>query len=59
MSIAFEQGATFYDSSYLSMARARNAVLVTEDAELLEKARRVSVKAERVSEYLESYPVYA
>ena len=50
MRMAVEQEVTFHDSSYLSMARTRNAVLVTEDAELLEKAGRVSVKAERVSE---------
>jgi hypothetical protein len=40
------------------MARARNAVLVTEDAEL-SRRHGGSASRRRVSEYLESYPVYA
>ncbi|MGB9806353.1 MAG: type II toxin-antitoxin system VapC family toxin [Thermoproteota archaeon] len=51
MRLAIEQKLTFYDSSYLYIAKTKKAILVTEDNELIEKAKQADVKVERVNEY--------
>jgi len=52
MMLAIDLNLTFYDASYLHIAKSRNIPLITEDKELLEKAKRIGVKAFRVEEYL-------
>lgn len=54
MKLAVELNLTFYDSSYLYLAKTRRAILVTEDDELARRARQANVKTERVDEYVES-----
>jgi len=53
--LAIEQKLTFYDSSYLHITKTKKAVLVTEDDELIEKAKRANVKVNRVKEYATSF----
>jgi len=52
MRLATELRATFYDASYLHIAKIRGLTLVTEDDELGEKAERANIKAIGVSEFL-------
>ena len=52
MRLATELGLTFYDTSYLQVAKKRNLPLVTEDRELRDKARQAGVKAMTVNELL-------
>ena len=52
MMLAIDLNLTFYDASYLHIAKSRNIPLITEDKELLEKAKKIGVKAFRVEEYL-------
>lgn len=54
MKVAVEWNLTFYDSSYLYIAKKLGATLVTEDDELLRKAKEAGVKAERVEEHVKS-----
>lgn len=42
---------TFYDASYLYIAKTKGLTLVTEDGELQEKARRAGVDAISISEF--------
>jgi predicted nucleic acid-binding protein len=53
--LAIEQKLTFYDSSYLHITKTKKAVLVTEDDELIEKAKIADVKVNRVKEYATSF----
>ena len=55
MRIATELKLTFYDASYLQVAKRMKIPLVTEDKELLEKAEHVNVKAINVNEFLETF----
>ena len=52
MRLATELKLTFYDTSYLQVAKKRNLPLVTEDRELRDKARQAGVKAVTVNELL-------
>jgi len=52
MMLAIDLNLTFYDASYLHIAKSRNMPLITEDKELLEKAKIIGVKAFRVEDYL-------
>ena len=52
MALALRLGLTFYDASYLYLAKSRGGVFVTEDAALLNGAKAVRVKAIKVEEYL-------
>ncbi|MCD6529219.1 type II toxin-antitoxin system VapC family toxin [Candidatus Bathyarchaeota archaeon] len=52
MRLATELRLTFYDTSYLQVAKKRNLPLVTGDRELRDKAREAGVKAMTVSELL-------
>ena len=52
MRLATELRLTFYDTSYLQVAKKRNLPLVTEDRELRDKARQAGVKAMTVNELL-------
>lgn len=54
MILAVDLDLTFYDASYLYIAKSRNMIPITEDKELLEKAKRIGVKAVRVEEYLKT-----
>jgi len=54
MKLAAELKLTFYDASYLQVAKRMGIPLVTEDKELLEKAKDVSVKALNVDEFLKT-----
>jgi len=56
MKLAAELKLTFYDASYLQVAKRMGIPLVTEDKELLEKAKNVSVKALNVDEFLKTLP---
>jgi len=52
MALALSLGLTFYDASYLYLAKSRGDVLVTEDGDLLERAKTAGVRAIKVEEYL-------
>jgi predicted nucleic acid-binding protein len=52
MRLALSLGLTFYDASYLYLAKSKDYVLVTEDEELLRQAAVAGVRAIRVEEYL-------
>ena len=54
MKLAAELKLTFYDASYLQVAKRMGIPLVTEDKELLEKAKNVSVKALNVEKFLKT-----
>ncbi|MBA7495485.1 hypothetical protein ES702_06072 [subsurface metagenome] len=45
---------TFYDASYLHVAKSKELTLVTEDKELSEKAKRINIKTITVSELLKT-----
>lgn len=53
MKLATELKITFYDASYLYTAKSNEAILVTEDRELSEKAKHASIKAITVTQLLE------
>jgi predicted nucleic acid-binding protein len=55
MNLAIELKLTFYDASYLHIARKEGLTLVTEDRELRKKSSKVKVKAVPVSEYVKEY----
>lgn len=57
MDLAVRLELTFYDASYLYVARSRELTLVTEDKELGEKAKRVGVKAITVNDFLRSLQI--
>jgi len=57
MKIAMEQKITFYDASYLQVAKENGYTLITEDRKLLEKSRNINVKAITVNDFLSS-PLY-
>ena len=52
MELAIKLKLTFYDASYLYVARREGLTLVTEDTELKEKSRGIGIKAISVSEYV-------
>jgi len=52
MALALSLGLTFYDASYLYLAKSRGDFLVTEDGDLLERAKAAGVRAIKVEEYL-------
>lgn len=52
MALALSLGLTFYDASYLYLAKSRGVFLVTEDGDLLERAKAAGVRAIKVEEYL-------
>jgi len=54
MMIALDLKLTFYDASYLYVANSKNKILVTNDNELLDKAKRIGVEAIRVEEFLKT-----
>lgn len=49
MKLALELKLTFYDASYLHIAKSHGLTLVTEDGELREKAKHVNIKAITIS----------
>jgi len=53
MKLATELKITFYDASYLHTAKSKEAILVTEDRELSDKAKHTSIKAITVTQLLE------
>jgi predicted nucleic acid-binding protein len=55
MRLALSLGLTFYDASYLYLAKSKDYVLVTEDEDLLKQAATAGVRAIRVEEYLSEY----
>jgi len=57
MRLATKLGLTFYDASYLHVAKQTRSELVTEDTELYEKAKQVGVKSMTVSELLREFGV--
>jgi len=54
MKLAAQLDLTFYDASYLYLAKKTGMPLVTEDKELLEKAKNASVKALNVDDFLKT-----
>jgi len=56
MELALRLKLTFYDASYLYVAKKEGLTLVTEDRELREKAENVGVKAISVGEYVKERP---
>lgn len=56
MALALKLKLTFYDASYLHVAKKYGLTLVTEDGELREKSKKVNVKAITVSEYVKEHP---
>jgi predicted nucleic acid-binding protein len=54
MMIALDLKLTFYDASYLYVAKSKDKILVTNDNELLDKAKRIGVEAIRVEEFLKT-----
>jgi predicted nucleic acid-binding protein len=52
MALALSLGLTFYDASYLYLAKSRGSALVTEDGDLRERAKAAGVRAIGVEEYL-------
>ncbi|MDT7887047.1 MAG: type II toxin-antitoxin system VapC family toxin [Thermoproteota archaeon] len=54
MMIALDLKLTFYDASYPYVAKSKDKILVTNDNELLDKAKRIGVEAIRVEEFLKT-----
>jgi predicted nucleic acid-binding protein len=54
MMIALDLKLTFYDASYLYVAKSKDKILVTNDNELLDKAKRIGVEAIKVEEFLKT-----
>jgi len=53
MELALKLKLTFYDASYLYVAKKEGHTLVTEDTELREKSKDVGIEAVPVSRYVE------
>lgn len=53
MKLATELKITFYDASYLHLAKNKGLILVTEDKELSKKAGKTNIKTITVDEFLE------
>lgn len=51
-SIAIESKLTFYDSSYIYLAKRLNCPLATEDAELAERAGDLGITVYRLGDFL-------
>lgn len=54
LKLAADLKITFYDASYLEIAKARRLSLVTEDKELREKAKKANIRTITVHELLET-----
>jgi|BEDMetMinimDraft_2_1075160.scaffolds.fasta_scaffold05756_2 Predicted nucleic acid-binding protein, contains PIN domain len=54
MQIALDLKLTFYDASYLYVAKSTDKILITNDSELLDKAKKVGMKAVKVEEFLKN-----
>jgi predicted nucleic acid-binding protein len=52
LEIALKENLTVYDASYLYIARRMQLILVTEDEELMDRAKKLSIKAINVDEFL-------
>jgi len=52
MRLALKLKLTFYDASYLHIARKDGLTLVTEDRELMEKSKESGIKAVAVNDYI-------
>ena len=50
MEVAYESGLSFYDSSYLQVARSKGLTLVTEDTNLLRSASKYGVQCLRIKD---------
>jgi len=54
MRLAINLKITFYDASYLQIAKSRKLTLVTEDKKLSEKAKKANIRTITVNELLET-----
>ncbi|MDT7891859.1 MAG: type II toxin-antitoxin system VapC family toxin [Thermoproteota archaeon] len=54
MQIALDLKLTFYDASYLHVAKSTDKILITNDSELLDKAKKIGVKAAKLEEFLKT-----
>jgi predicted nucleic acid-binding protein len=52
MKLATDLKLTFYDASYLQIAKSKELILVTEDKELSEKAKKANIRTITVNELL-------
>lgn len=52
MELATKLKLTFYDTSYLQLAKSKKHTIVTEDEELYEKAKQIGVKAIDVNGFI-------
>ena len=52
MALAVKLKLTFYDASYLYIAKKKNLILITEDNELREKSVKENIEAITVDEYI-------
>jgi predicted nucleic acid-binding protein len=52
LEIALKENLTVYDASYLYIAKRMQLILVTEDEELMDRAKKLSIKAINVDEFL-------
>ena len=52
IALAVKLKLTFYDASYLYIAKKKNLILVTEDHELREKSSKENIEAITVDEYI-------
>ncbi len=51
MELAINLKITFYDASYLQLAKSKRLILVTEDMKFFEKAKQAGIEAVNVSEF--------
>jgi len=56
MKIAIDLKLTFYDASYLQIAKSKSLTLVTEDKELSEKAKKANIKTITVYDLIHKSP---
>jgi predicted nucleic acid-binding protein len=54
MQIALDLKLTFYDASYLHVAKSTDKILITNDSELLDKAKKIGVKVAKLEEFLKT-----
>jgi predicted nucleic acid-binding protein len=54
MQIALDLKLTFYDASYLHVAKSTDKILITNDSELLDKAKEIGVKVAKLEEFLKT-----
>jgi predicted nucleic acid-binding protein len=54
MQIALDLKLTFYDASYLHVAKSTDKILITNDSDLLDKAKKIGVKAAKLEEFLKT-----